>query len=201
MTVETRYAVHTTTCTYLLDEEGVCRWIVSPTGMVPPEVRFCVGAQFVACLDPAVGGGLVGELRLGTAALFVRRDPETGRMLLLRTRRIDQVETRGGGALGGGVSTPAAPLHAVASAHADRSPEIIPAALSDDDIVTDTSEPAGLVLPGDEERTVTLTMPLYRPDSQPSMDGGRPPGSWRPSPPRARKSSQGTSGKKPPRRH
>lgn len=88
-------AVHTTSCVFMLDEEGVCRWIVSRTGMVPPEVRRCVGAQFVACMHPDLDGGLVGELLVGTAGLFVRHDAESGRMLLLRTGIIQRVERRG----------------------------------------------------------------------------------------------------------
>jgi hypothetical protein len=86
------YAVHTATCTYLLDEDGICRWTHVPTGVAPPGAERCVGAQFVACLDLASEGGLVGELRLGAAALFVRR--EDGRFLLLRTLPIERVEIR-----------------------------------------------------------------------------------------------------------
>lgn len=87
------YAVHTDTCTYLLDDDGVCRWIVSPKGLMPNGASAAVGAQFVACLDLAIPGGLVGELRVGGAALFVRPD-EDGRMVLLRTTPIRDVETR-----------------------------------------------------------------------------------------------------------
>jgi hypothetical protein len=92
------YAVHTHTCTYLLDEEGICRWIVARQGAVPPHVRQCMGAQFVACLDLAEQGGLTGELRQGAMGLFVRpTDP--GRMVLLRTAPIlavDGLETKPG---------------------------------------------------------------------------------------------------------
>ena len=59
---EMAYAVHTATCSYLLDEGGVCRWIVSQQGVVPAHVRQCIGAQFVACLDLTVEGGLAGPL-------------------------------------------------------------------------------------------------------------------------------------------
>jgi hypothetical protein len=68
------YAVHTRTCSYLLDEDGNCVWIISPTGMLPADVRQCVGAQFVACVDTEAPGGLVGELRVGAAARVVRDD-------------------------------------------------------------------------------------------------------------------------------
>jgi hypothetical protein len=87
---EMLYAVHTRTCTYLLDEEGICRWVLSPSG-APADVS-CVGAQFVACLDLRVSGGLVGELLEGASALFVRNDG--GKLSLLRTTPIEHVEFR-----------------------------------------------------------------------------------------------------------
>jgi hypothetical protein len=87
------YALHTNTCSYLLDADGVCRRIGSPNGMIPAHVRKCIGAQFVACLDLDVAGGLIGELREGTMALFVQQDGE--HMSLLRTSRITRVDERG----------------------------------------------------------------------------------------------------------
>lgn len=89
---EMAYAVHTQACTYLLDEDGVCRWIVSQQGVVPAHVRQCIGAQFVACLDLSVEGGLVGELRVGARALFVRHTGDN--MVLLRTGEINHVDDR-----------------------------------------------------------------------------------------------------------
>ncbi len=86
------YAVHTATCSYLLDEDGVCQWIVSPQGVVPSHVMQAIGAQFVACLDMDERGGLVGELRAGAMALLVRQDGN--RMLLLRTAPIQHVDDR-----------------------------------------------------------------------------------------------------------
>ncbi|MSP24261.1 MAG: hypothetical protein EXR75_03665 [Myxococcales bacterium] len=86
------YAVHTATCTYLLDDGGVCRWIVSPRGVVPTHVLRAIGAQFVACIDVAEPGGLVGDLRPGCTALFVLS--EETRMVLLRTAAIDRVDDR-----------------------------------------------------------------------------------------------------------
>ena len=86
------YAVHTGTCTYLLDDEGICLWTLSPGGNAAAGTDRCVGAQFVACLDMSAPGGLVGELRLGAAALFVRR--EHGKLVLLRTTSIERVEHR-----------------------------------------------------------------------------------------------------------
>jgi hypothetical protein len=87
------YAVHTDSATYLLDDEGICRWIISPNGLLPAASSSVVGAQFIACLDLRVPGGLVGELRVGAAALFVRPDDE-GRIVMLRTAPISHVESR-----------------------------------------------------------------------------------------------------------
>jgi hypothetical protein len=86
------YAVHTATCSYLLDDDGVCRWTLSPTGQRAPGTERVVGAQFVACLDLLTPGGLVGELAVGAAALFARS--ENGRLVLLRTTPIERVEYR-----------------------------------------------------------------------------------------------------------
>ena len=89
------YAVHTRTCTFLLDAEGLCHWIISRTGVLPTEIRGCVGAQFVACLHPELAGSLAGELVIGAAALFVKLDPETGKFMLMRSGPILHVEQRG----------------------------------------------------------------------------------------------------------
>ncbi len=87
------YGVHTATCTYLLDEDGICRWAQARAGGPPPPgADRCVGAQFVACLDLRAEGGLVGDMRPGGAALFVRS--EGGRMVMLRTLPIDRVDIR-----------------------------------------------------------------------------------------------------------
>ena len=102
---EMAYAVHTQACTYVLDQEGICRWIVARQGAVPPEVRKCVGAQFVACLDLASKGGLVPDLRLNAMGLFVRLN-EQGRMVLLRTGPILRVDGGQPGANAAAASTP-----------------------------------------------------------------------------------------------
>lgn len=87
------YAVHTATCTYLLDEDGICRWTQARAGGPPPPgADCCVGAQFVACLDMRSEGGLVGDMRPGGALLFVRS--EDSRMVMLRTLPIDCVDVR-----------------------------------------------------------------------------------------------------------
>ena len=104
------YAVHTRSCTYLLDDDGICRWTLAPTGVPVPGADRYLGAQFVACLDVREQGGLVGELRIGAAALFARS--ENGRLVLLRTPQIEFVEHRADGAeaIGAVLPTPAPPM-------------------------------------------------------------------------------------------
>ena len=60
--------------------------------LAPPGADRCVGAQFLACLDLRAEGGLVGDMRVGGAALFVRA--EGSRMVMLRTLPIERVEVR-----------------------------------------------------------------------------------------------------------
>ena len=88
------YAVHTDACTYLLDDTGVCLWVLSPAPTTANAVKACVGAQFVACIDTRVEGGLVGEIVEGAAALFVAISKTTGRPALLRTGPIRRVQER-----------------------------------------------------------------------------------------------------------
>ncbi len=89
------YAVHTEGCTYLLDDDGVCRWIVAPQGVVPRDLRQCIGAQFVASVDMSVEGGLVGDLRSGARALFVRASED--RIIMMRTGLVTRVDDRRAG--------------------------------------------------------------------------------------------------------
>jgi hypothetical protein len=152
------YAVHTKTCTYLLDDDGVCRWIVSATGMVPPDVRRCIGAQFVASLDLRLPGGLAGELRLGAFALFVApREDDPTKLVLLRTAPIQYVEFR----------DPADPTP-LGSTPRPLAPPEQPTDLTDDAVDDPSVElkPEDLVMYTGEEATVTLTLPLFR------VDGG-----------------------------
>lgn len=183
---EVAYAVHTRSCSYLLDEGGVCRWIISPTGMVPPEVRRCVGAQFVACLHSQHPGFLVGELLLSANALFVKLDEDSGRMMLLRTGVIEDVEFHPEYeevSLGDTFSSedesapltepaqtlprPASPARIGSSSDeagpARRSPPpVVPLSPDLEDSYIDPED----LVQYDEESTVTLTMPLFRPEVQ-----------------------------------
>jgi hypothetical protein len=89
------YAAHTSSCTFLLDDEGICRRIV----LVPKGKRRdssqtaarCVGAQYVASLDAGAAGGLIEMPRVGSAMLFARVD-EHGRVSLVRTGVVTQFE-------------------------------------------------------------------------------------------------------------
>jgi hypothetical protein len=145
---ETLYTVHTRTCTYMLDEDGICRWVRSPSN-APADVS-CIGAQFVACLDLRVNGGLVGELLVGAFALFVRN--ENGRAVLLRTTPIEQVEFRRPADV---VDPPTVTLPGSLSSPEDQEVDI-------EDLATYSSE-------------VTRTMPLYRPETQGAQGPSAPP--------------------------
>jgi len=87
------YAVHTEVCTYLLDDAGICTGVLSPNVSATSRLSGCVGAQFVACFDPRIEGGLIGELREGASALMVATSKDTGRAQLLRTGSILRVQT------------------------------------------------------------------------------------------------------------
>src|SRR6516225_3921925 len=84
------YALYTDACTYVLDEDGFCKRVQAPRGDPPPDATAALDAQFVACLDPESEGLLVGDLRIGASALFVRFDGT--RFLLLRTTALRRVE-------------------------------------------------------------------------------------------------------------
>lgn len=176
---EVAYAVHTRTCTYLLDDGGVCHWIISPTGMIPVDIRQCIGAQFVACLDLTQAGGLAGEILIGAAALFVKRDAESGRQLLLRTGMIFQVETRPGAAPGELAFAPTPSFDTPETLRRSSRP---PESRGGDT----APPPPGYGHPASlqelsrqvldvSESTVTLTLPLFRPESQAGRSKLPPP--------------------------
>ncbi len=94
--IEITYAAHTSSCTFLLDSEGICRRIVmAPTGKrsVSRTAARCVGAQYVASLDGSAAGGLVEMPRVGAAMLFARVD-ERGRISLVRTSAVISFESQ-----------------------------------------------------------------------------------------------------------
>jgi hypothetical protein len=91
------YAAHTATCTFLLDAEGICRRIVMLPGSkrrdASKNASRCIGAQYVATLDPTVPGCLVEMPKIGTPMLFARVDTR-GRVALVRTGPITSFETK-----------------------------------------------------------------------------------------------------------
>lgn len=100
---EITYAAHTSSCTFLLDAEGICRRIVvapsnkrsvsSAKGRDSARLAArCVGAQYVASLDATVSGMLAEMPRVGSAMLFARVD-ERGRVSLVRTGIVTRFET------------------------------------------------------------------------------------------------------------
>ena len=97
--IEISYAAHTSSCTFLLDDQGICRRIVlAPKSKRREAARTsarCVGAQYVASLDGSAAGGLVEMPRVGAAMLFARVD-ENGRVSLVRTGLVTSFESRAG---------------------------------------------------------------------------------------------------------
>jgi hypothetical protein len=99
---EITYAAHTATCTFLLDGEGICRRIVviesSRRGAPSSKTRDaklaarCVGAQYVASLDPTISGMLAEMPRVGASMLFARVD-DRGRVSLVRTGVVTRFES------------------------------------------------------------------------------------------------------------
>lgn len=97
---EITYAAHTASCTFLLDDEGICRRIVMARQREERKRRDsarsaarCVGAQYVASLDAGAAGGLVEMPRVGAAMLFARVD-ERGRVSLVRTGVVTSFEAK-----------------------------------------------------------------------------------------------------------
>lgn len=170
------YAVHTEAATYLLDDDGYCRWILSPNGLLPQASSAAVGAQFVACLDLTVPGGLVAELRVGAAALFARTD-EDGRYVLLRTSVIHHVESRGeapavpGPRAEPAPETPPVPLVRSPKVRTPKPP--LPKRTASASISRNMAAKRHGAMRYGAEETLTLVKPFFRP--QTSQDAPSPP--------------------------
>lgn len=78
------YAARSANCALYLDADGVCRAFVTngEDQNVRALAQRCVGAQFVASLDPQAPNMLGREPRVGKSALFARMDG--GRISVLR---------------------------------------------------------------------------------------------------------------------
>jgi hypothetical protein len=102
--VDYAYAAHTERCTYLLDAEGVCRRVIVANprmgertmgGRLTSEAaRMCVGAQYVASIDPRADGCLVPLPRPGAQMLFAYAGPD-GRLALVRTAALTRFDSIG----------------------------------------------------------------------------------------------------------
>lgn len=82
-----RYIAHADSAALLLDEDGICRAsVIKKHGRGraprPEELERCVGAQYVASLDPDVEGLLAHEPEVGKRALFAQ--VERGRIVVFR---------------------------------------------------------------------------------------------------------------------
>jgi hypothetical protein len=91
--VELAYIAHSERCALLLDGEGICRWVVPKVGDDDEMIvaaRRCVGAQFVATLDPDAPGLMGHEPRAGTNLLFAL--VKDGRVALVRFGPVQSFE-------------------------------------------------------------------------------------------------------------
>jgi hypothetical protein len=95
------YAAYTDACTFFLDEDGVCLR-VDLTRRGPDErtlggrtrasaAERCVGAQYVASIDPRVAGGLVALPQVGAPLLFAYVGPDK-RIAVVRTGALVRFE-------------------------------------------------------------------------------------------------------------
>ena len=91
--MELAYVAHAARCALLLDADGICRWFLlkSEEPGVAAMAERCVGAQFVATLDPDVEGLLGHEPAVGKNVLFARVDD--GRVTLVRFGPLVEFET------------------------------------------------------------------------------------------------------------
>jgi hypothetical protein len=82
--MELAYVAHSERCALLLDQDGVCRWVVPKVDSkaLAALVKRCVGAQFVASLDPDAAGLLGHDPTVGKNILLARVDE--GRVSLVR---------------------------------------------------------------------------------------------------------------------
>ena len=86
------YAAHTSSCTFLLDADGMCRRVLtrSQSAKESSIAKRCLGAQSVASLDMSSEGGRVERPVPGAFLLFARVDE--GRVALVKTAPLDRFE-------------------------------------------------------------------------------------------------------------
>lgn len=92
---ELKYAAHTAACTFFLDGDGVCRRIMltkkGRTGGGSSKAERCLGAQYVASLDPERPAQLIALPTAGAPMMFAHVD-KSGRVSLVRTGPVDRFE-------------------------------------------------------------------------------------------------------------
>jgi hypothetical protein len=99
---EIAYAAFTETATFMLDGDGICRWVV-PASSTARTTTFstkdldsserCVGAQYVASIDMRAPGGLVELPRVGSSLVFASADA-SGHISLIRTTALLRFEVK-----------------------------------------------------------------------------------------------------------
>jgi hypothetical protein len=91
------YAAITESCTFRLDERGVCREISASADVSEAALAIanrCIGAQYVASLDASIEGLLAPLPKEGTRLLFARTEDD-GRIVLVRSGplvRFDEID-------------------------------------------------------------------------------------------------------------
>ncbi len=88
------YAAHAGSNTFLLDDDGICRRILTRGKnrvSTNKSTQRCLGAQYVASLDFSSDTGLVERPKEGCPLLFARVD-EHGRVSLVRTAALERFE-------------------------------------------------------------------------------------------------------------
>lgn len=95
------YAAHTDACTFYLDDDGICRRVLkkraqgaSASARAEDKAERCLGAQYVASLDPNAEGFLAALPRIGVPMLFAYVG-ENGRIALVRTGPVLRFEEHG----------------------------------------------------------------------------------------------------------
>ncbi len=95
--MEIAYAAYTESCVFMLDDDGICRWVVTRGAKASPttsqNAQRCIGAQYVASLDLGADGGLVATPQVGSPMLFAFVDKD-GRIALVRSGSIVKFEDR-----------------------------------------------------------------------------------------------------------
>jgi hypothetical protein len=145
--MEIAYAAHTESCTFLLDGDGICRFVTTApargmlpvrarhadagargsdgAGRVPDHADRCIGAQYVASIDLGAKGGLVELPRPGAPLVFARIEAD-GRIALVRSGPLVRFEPLSAG--GSGVRARPQAVDAPRDARRDSAPTPVAAA-------------------------------------------------------------------------